>query len=96
MFEWARKFGEHLTDQWRVVLLLISKFVRTKATKKDANKSNLTIAIVENRCYLYESYIDHLVAKTAKFTLPHLLAYLRALLAVSRDEVNDGGYHFSL
>lgn len=98
LFEWARKFGEHLRDQWKVVLLLISKFVRSKATKKDpaAAKNNLSIAIVENRCYLYESFIEQLITKTTKYSLPNLVAFLRALLAVSREEVNDGGFHFSL
>lgn len=87
MFEWARKFGEHLNEQWKVVLLLISKFVRSKATKKDssANKSNLSIAIADNRCYLYESYIEQLVTKTTKFSINNLVGFLRALLSVSRD-----------
>jgi hypothetical protein len=79
-----------------VVLLLISKFVRSKLTRKDASKNNLAIVVADNRCFLYESYIDQLVAKTSKFSLPNLLGYLRALLSVSKDEVNDGGYHFSL
>jgi hypothetical protein len=98
MFEWTRKFGEHLNEQWRVVLFLISKFIRTKAIRKDnnANKNNLSIAIIDNRCYLYESYIDQLIAKTTKFSTNNLVGFLRALLTVSKDEVNDGGYHFSL
>jgi hypothetical protein len=98
MFEWARKFGEHLNEQWKVVLLLISKFVRSKATKKDnnASKNNLSIAIAENRCFLYESYIEQLITKTTKFSINNLVGFLKALLSVSKDEVNDGGYHFSL
>lgn len=78
------------------MLLLISKFVRSKLTRKDANKNNLAIVVADNRCFLFESYIDQLVNKTTKFSLPNLLGFLRALLSVSKDEVNDGGYHFSL
>jgi hypothetical protein len=96
MFEWARKFGELLHEQWKVVLLLISKFVRSKLTRKDASKNHLSIAISDNRCYLYESYVEALVAKTTKFSLSNLIGFLRALLQVSREEVSEGGYHFSL
>jgi hypothetical protein len=98
MFEWARKFGEHLNEQWKVVMLLISKFYRTKAIKKDnnANKSNLSIAIIDNRCFLYEAYIEQLISKSTKYSLTNFVGFLRALLLVSRDEINDGGYHFSL
>lgn len=56
----------------------------------------MAIVVADNRCFLYESYIDQLVGKTSKFSLPNLLGYLRALLSVSKEEVNDGGYHFSL
>ena len=70
--------------------------MRSKLTRKDANKSNHSIAISDNRCYLYESYIDTLISKTTKFSLNNLIGFLRALLSVSREEVNDGGYHFSL
>lgn len=98
MFEWTRKFGEHLNEQWKVVILLISKFYRSKSIRKDnnSNKANLSIAIIENKCFLYEAYIEQLIAKTTKYSLNNLVGFLRALLSVSRDEVNDGGYHFCL
>lgn len=87
MFEWAKKFGEHLNEQWKVVLLLISKFHRTKAIKKDnnANKNNVSIFIIDSRCFLYESYIEQLISKTTKYSLPNLVGFLRALLSVSKD-----------
>ena len=58
LFDWARQYGQHLTSQWKVVIYLVSKFVRSKAIKKDpkAVKNNLSIAVVENKCYLFQSY----------------------------------------
>lgn len=48
------------------------------------------MVLIENRCYLYDSYIEQLFAKTTKYALPNLLAFLRALVVVSREEVGDG------
>lgn len=36
------------------------------------------------------------MGKAAKFALPNLIGFLRALLVVSRDEINDGGVPFCL
>lgn len=48
MFEWARKFGEQINEQWKVVIFMISKFYRIKAIKKDnnSNKSNVLLVVV--------------------------------------------------
>ena len=98
LFDWARKYGHHLTTQWKVVIFLVSKFVRSKAIKKDpqAAKNNLSIAVVDNKCYLFESYSENIFSRASKYPLPNLLGMLRALLAVSREEIKDAGISFCL
>lgn len=90
MLEWSKKYGEHLNQQWKVIVFLISKFVRTKAIKKDANpnKNNKPIILIENRCYLYDSFIEHLITKTSKYSISNLIGLLRAFLSVSKDEIS--------
>ena len=59
LFDWVRKYGKHIQLQWKVVIYLMSKFVRGRALKKDSQNSknnNLSIAVVDNKCYLFESY----------------------------------------
>lgn len=97
LLEWARKYGERVGAQWKVVLYLISKFHRSKSLRKDhPAKGSLALAVVDNKCFLYESYVDALIARTPKFALPNLLHFLRALLAVSREETADAGSAYSL
>jgi hypothetical protein len=85
MFEWVRKFGEKIVHQWRVVIFLVSKFNRSKSIRKDQNnKGHASICIIENRCLLYESYVEALMARAGKLALPNLIGFLRALLSVSR------------
>jgi hypothetical protein len=97
MLDWVRKFSELVNEQWRVVVFLISRFNRTKSIRKDSgNKNHSAISIIENRCFLFDSYIEHLVTKTSKLHITNLLSLLRALLAVSRDETNEAGNSFCL
>lgn len=69
MFEWVRKYSEHINEQWKVVIYLIGRFNRTKSIRKDQNtgRRHTAITIVENKCYLLDSYVDHLMNKTQKF-----------------------------
>lgn len=66
--------------------------------KKDphAAKNHLSITVIENKCYLFESYMEELFAKASKLHMPNLIGFLRALLNVSRDEVKDAGSPFCL
>ena len=64
---------------------MISKFVRTKSIKKDSNKNNTPLVIIENKCYLLENYIEHLITKTSKLSFKNVIGFLKALLHVSKD-----------
>lgn len=48
MFEWVRKFAEKISEQWKTVLFLISRFNRSKSIRKDqnANKGHASIVII--------------------------------------------------
>jgi hypothetical protein len=58
MLEWVRKFSEHISEQWKVVIFLIGKFNRSKSIRKDQGaKKHTAIVVQENRVYLYDSYV---------------------------------------
>jgi len=97
MLEWVRKFEEMISEQWKVVIFLISRFNRSKSIRKDqSNKNHSPITIIENRCFLFDSYIEHVVNKTTKISNSNLIHLLKALLSVSREETNEGANHFCL
>ena len=97
MLEWARKFSEHVSDQWKTVVYLIGKFHRSKSIKKDqGGRKNTAITVQDNKVYLFDSYVEHLVQKTPKLHLDKLICFLRAFLAASREETNDTGTSFCL
>jgi len=86
MLEWVRKFEEMLSEQWRVVIFLISRFNRSKSIRKDqSNKNHSPITIIENRCFLFDSYIEQIMNKSTKITNSNLVYLLKALLGVSRE-----------
>lgn len=67
MFEWVRKFSEHINEQWKIVIELIGKFNRSKSIKKDqGSKKHIAIEVVNNKVVLYDSYVEHLIQKTPK------------------------------
>lgn len=98
MLDWVRKYSEHINIQWKTVIYLISRFNRSKSIRKDQNtgRRHSAITLLENRCYLYDSYIDHLMNRTHKFHSVNLISFLRALLSASKDETNDTGSSFCL
>ena len=95
MLEWSKKFSEQIVEQWKTILYMISKFVRSKFIKKDS-KNNAPLLIIDNKCFLLQSYIEQLITKTSKLSLKNVLGFLRALLHVSKDEIGDNGCAFSL
>ena len=51
MLEWSKKFSEQIVEQWKTILYMISKFVRSKFIKKDS-KNNAPLLIIDNKCFL--------------------------------------------
>lgn len=94
--EWVRKYSEHLHEQWNVVIYMLSKFYRSKLIKKDAPSRNSTMVIAGEKCYIYESYIDGLFAKSGKYSLPNLGRLVSALIEVSKQEIAEGCHPFCL
>ena len=93
-----KSYSEQITLQWKTVIFLVSKFYRNKLIRKDnnPNKNHSAISLLENKCYLYDSYIEQLIAKSSKLQLPNLIEFLKAFLVVSRDETAEMSNPFCL
>lgn len=55
-------------------------FYRTKAIKKDNNNKNYIMAIIQDKCYLYDNYIESVLSKSNKFNNMNLLYLIDALI----------------
>ena len=86
MLEWVRKYAEHINEQWRTIIYLVGKFSRSKSIRKDQGaRKHTAIVLHENKVYLYDSYVEHIIRKTTKLQLDNVVSFLRALVAASRD-----------
>jgi hypothetical protein len=97
MLEWVRKYAEHLNQEWKTIIYLVGKFSRSKSIRKDqGGRRHTAITLHENKVYLYDSYVEHLIHKTPKLELNNVVSFLRAFVSASRDETNETGSSFCL
>ena len=65
---------------------MLSKFNRNNLIKKEqgGNKTaNLTI--VNDKCFIYDHFVEGIVTKSAKFTPENLIGLVTGLIEVSRS-----------
>lgn len=84
MFIWVREFTPYIYEQWNTIVNSFSMFYRTKAIKKDNTNKNNIMVIVQDKCYLYDSYIDSILAKSNKFNYTNLTCLIDALVECSK------------
>lgn len=77
---WIREFAPYIYGHWTTVIGVLSSFHRSKAIKKDTSGKNNIIMIANDRCFLYDSYINNLMAKSAKFNNNNLYKMGEALI----------------
>lgn len=65
-------------------------FHRTKAIKKDNTNKNHIMVIVQDKCYLYDSYIESILTKSNKFNFTNLTYLIDALVECSKQEIAEG------
>lgn len=90
MFIWVREFTSHIYDQWNTIIHSFSMFHRTKAIKKDNTNKNHIMVIVQDKCYLYDSYIESILTKSNKFNFTNLTYLIDALVECSKQEIAEG------
>ena len=93
---WVREYTFHIYDQWGTVINLFSNFHRVKAIKKDNTGKNNIIVVINDRCYLYDSYINGIISKSSKFNLKNLNFMIDALVESSKQEIAENHTPFSL
>lgn len=71
-------------------------FHRTKAIKKDNTSKNVIMAIVQDKCYLYDTYIESILMKSNKFNYQNLTCLIDALVEISKEEIADSQVTFCL
>lgn len=55
-------------------------FYKTKAIKKDNSNKNNIMVIIQDKCYLYDNYIETILTKSNKFNFTNLLNLIDALI----------------
>jgi hypothetical protein len=55
-------------------------FHRTKAIKKDNSNKNNIMVIIQDKCYLYDNYIETVLSKSNKFNHKNLIYLIDALI----------------
>lgn len=74
---------------------MLSKFYRNKLIRKEGPKGQC-IAIIGDRCFIYETFVDGLLGRSSRYTINNLKALLDALVDVSKQEISDGCHPFCL
>lgn len=77
---WVREYNMYLYNEWSSVVYLFSMFHRNKLIKKDNSGKNHIIVIAQEKCYLYESFIQSIIAKTSRFNYRNLVNMVDALI----------------
>lgn len=71
-------------------------FHRTKAIRKDNSNKSSIMVVVQDKCYLYDNYVEGLLAKSNKFNHHNLECLIDALVEVSKEEIADSQLTFCL
>jgi hypothetical protein len=71
-------------------------FYKTKAIKKDNSNKNSIMVIIQDKCFLYDNYIEAILTKSNKFNYANLMNLVEALIECSKQEINDGQHTFCL
>ncbi len=71
-------------------------FYRTKAIKKDNANKNSIVTVINDKCFVYEGYIESVLIKSSKFNLNNLTCLIDALVDCSKQEIIDNQFTFCL
>lgn len=55
-------------------------FYRNKLIKKDNSGKNHIIVISQEKCYLYDSFVQSIISKSAKFNHKNFVCLINALI----------------
>lgn len=54
------------------------------------------MVIIQDKCFLYDNYIEAILTKSNKFNYANLMNLVEALIECSKQEINDGQHTFCL
>lgn len=96
MYQWVREYASYIYDQWGTIIYSFSMFHRSKAIKKDNASKNNIMVIIQEKCYLYDGYVETILSKSNKFNYTNLSCLFDALIDCSKQEINEGQLTFCL